>query len=746
MQELQLYIESERLDLFKDETVSLTQTIQNIKQIDKVFTAFTKTFSVPASKTNNKIFQHYYNFNIVDGYDARKKKAGKIELNTLPFQTGLIKLEGVSLKNNLVHSYKITFFGNTVELTDILGEDKLGSLAFSNSKYDLTYSAAGVLAKMQQATGANAYVITPLITHTDRLFFESGVNRQGSSNLWYHNSEHQGVYWNQLKFALRLYEIIKEIEIKYTVANGYNANLVFSEDFFSTSNPSFYDLYMWLHRKSGAVQPDQQIATFESLVNNWTASATQIIVDYSTITIPAALVTGANKILSTNITCTPIVADAAKPYSVIVSLNGSTVFTSTQAAGTQNVLLPFNFLVANGVYTVSIVHPQSSGTIVFTSIEWETVGETGTGFYTDTATRNTFTASESFDFQIPQQIPDVTIMSFLTGLFKMFNLVAYVNDSGTIVVRPLEERTEGDVQIANAFNTRVVEDGGTVESLSCLEASLTTLGASNYSYYTSADIEGLDAPVNYDISKYVDTNESEVNIALPYKEIIYAYEGTGTYLAKQHNQLFGTSWGALKYIGGTDTDGTGGLNYNASTEIYKVIAPFEHMKYERLVNVTNSLLTTIQWGWSVNENSQPYIGKPLIFYGIRQSGGYDISYRTSSNSASSEDAYWIPSNALYQSSSDGKENIHFNNELNEYEVNSDQFTDTLFSVYHSEYIIDVFNQARRLTQITSYLPLRIIYNFKLNDTFTINTKTYRINSITTELQSGKSKMELLNKV
>ena len=746
MQELQLYIESDRLDLFKDETVSLTQTIQNIKQLDKVFTAFTKTFSVPASKTNNKIFQHYYNFNIVDGYDARKKKAGKIELNTLPFQTGLIKLEGVSLKNNLVHSYKITFFGNTVELTDILGEDKLGSLAFSNSKYDLTYSAAGVLDKMQQATGANAYVITPLITHTDRLFFESGAHAQDSNNLWYHNSHHQGVWWNQLKFALRLYEIIKEIEIKYTVANGYNANLVFSEDFFSTSNPSFYDLYMWLHRKSGAVQPDQQIATYESLVNNWTASATQIIVGYSTITIPAALVTGPNKILSTTITCTPIVADAAKPYSVIVSLNGSTVFTSTQAAGTQNILLPFNFLVANGVYTVSIIHPQSSGTIVFTSIKWEIEGDSSTGFYTDTATSNTFTASASFDFQIPQQIPDVTIMSFITGLFKMFSLVAYVNDSGTIVVRPLESTLDSPAYIANAFNTRVVADGGTVESLSCLEASLTTLGASNYSYYTSADIEGLDAPVDYNISQYVDTNQSEVNIALPYKEIIYAYEGTGTYLAKQHNQLFGTSWGALKYIGGTNSDGTGGLNYNTSTEIYKVTAPFEHMKYERLVNVTNSILTTIQWGWSVNENSQPYVGKPLIFYGIRQSGGTDISYRSSSNAASSEDAYWIPSNALYQSSSDGKENIHFNNELNEYEVNSDQFTDTLFSVYHSEYIIDVFNQARRLTQITSYLPLRIIYNFKLNDTFTINTKTYRINSITTELQSGKSKMELLNKV
>tara|TARA_R110000765_G_scaffold29294_1_gene69979 strand:+ start:1589 stop:3724 length:2136 start_codon:yes stop_codon:yes gene_type:complete len=711
MQELQLYIESDRLDLFKDEMVSLTQTIQNVKQIDKVFTAFTKTFSVPASKTNNKIFKHYYNFNITNGYDARKKKAGRIELNTLPFQTGRIRLDGVTLKNNLAHTYKITFFGNTVELTDILGEDKLGSLAFGDSKYDLTYSAAGVLAKMQQATGANAYVITPLITHTDRLFFESGVNAQGSNNLWYHSSHHQGVWWNQLKFALRLYEIIKEIEIKYTVANGYNTNLVFSEDFFSTSNLSFYNLYMWLHRKSGAVEPDQQIPTFESLVNNWTASASQIIVDYSTITIPATLVTAPNKITTNTITCTPIGADAAKPYSVVVSLNGSTVFTSTQAAGTQTILPGLNFLVANGVYTVSIIHPQTSGTIVFTSIEWEISGEVSGGVYNDTATRNSFTASESFDFQIPQQIPDVTIMSFLTGLFKMFNLVAYVNDSGEIVVRPLEATSGVD-----------------------------------YSYYTSADIDGLDAPVDYNISEYVDTTQSEVNIALPYKEIVYAYEGTGTYLAKQHNQLFGTSWGALKYIGGTDTDGTGGLNYNTATEVYKVIAPFEHMKYERLVNVTTSGLTTIQWGYSVNENEQPYIGKPLIFYGIRQSGGFNISYRSSSNAASSEDAYWIPSNALYQSSSSGKENIHFNNELNEYEVNSDQFTETLFSVYHSEYIIDVFNQARRLTQITSYLPLKIIYNFKLNDTFTINAKTYRINSITTELQSGKSKMELLNKV
>ena len=73
MRRLQLYIGNDRVDLFKDETVSLTQTIKNVKDLKKVFTEFTQTFSVQASRVNNKIFKHYYNFDISGGFDARKK-------------------------------------------------------------------------------------------------------------------------------------------------------------------------------------------------------------------------------------------------------------------------------------------------------------------------------------------------------------------------------------------------------------------------------------------------------------------------------------------------------------------------------------------------------------------------------------------------------------------------------------------------------------------------------------------------
>ena len=143
MRKLQLYIKDQRVDLFKDESVSLTQTIKNVKELKKVFTEFTQTFSVPASSVNNKIFEHYYNFNISGGFDARKKQTARIELNDLPFKDGKIALQGVELKNNLAHTYKITFFGNTVDLKDILGDEQLSSLSFSDF-FDRTYDFSTV--------------------------------------------------------------------------------------------------------------------------------------------------------------------------------------------------------------------------------------------------------------------------------------------------------------------------------------------------------------------------------------------------------------------------------------------------------------------------------------------------------------------------------------------------------------------------------------------------------------------------
>ncbi len=151
MQKLQLYIQDTRVDLFKDESVSITQTIQNVRDIKKIFTEFTQTFSLPASKTNNKLFKHYYNFNIDGGYDGRNKVSAKIELNSIPFKKGFVKLEGVTLKKNKPYTYRVTFFGETINLKDLLGDDDLASLADLNA-LTLNYNSATVKSKLSGAT------------------------------------------------------------------------------------------------------------------------------------------------------------------------------------------------------------------------------------------------------------------------------------------------------------------------------------------------------------------------------------------------------------------------------------------------------------------------------------------------------------------------------------------------------------------------------------------------------------------
>ena len=229
MQTIELYIEGQRVDMFKDESVTITQSIKNVKDIDKIFTSFSKTFSLPASKINNKIFKHYYNFDIVGGFDARIRKASNIELNNLPFTDGLIKLEGVDLKNNKPHTYKITFFGNTVTLKDTLGDDKLSGLT-SLTNLNKTYDAVSVKASLQADPTTND-IIVPLITHTQRLTFDTASSNNEAGNIGFNNGNVHGVLYTDLKYAIRLHSIIQAIETKYP-------SISFSNDFFNNTNQS----------------------------------------------------------------------------------------------------------------------------------------------------------------------------------------------------------------------------------------------------------------------------------------------------------------------------------------------------------------------------------------------------------------------------------------------------------------------------------------------------------------------------
>ena len=708
MQKVQLYIEGERLDLFKDEVISITQSLKNIKDLSKIFTEFTQSFNVPASKINNKIFQHYYNFNIINGFDARSKKAASIELNYFPFKDGYIRLDGVDLKKNKAYSYKITFFGKTVNLKDLLGDDQLDSLDLSAE--DTDYNDTTVISKMNVDVDATNLVV-PLITHSSLLHYNSLLDVDESNNLHYDASVNQGVLWTELKYALRIDTIIQAIQLKY--------NLVFSDNFFNNTNEVYYNLFIWLHRKSGNVIPaTQNITDYSFAVNDWLvdpvvgsnltmSNGTSLIITEENVTPPNLI--GRFKLHITN-------TDTTNPYRVTINRNGQDWYNSGNIIGNQilDILLSAE-LISSGNY--NFIFSSFTDAHEF-DVELELLNTVGDPLSGGTIYGNAWSSTflldsddANFRFSINQQIPEIKIIDFLSGLFNMFNLVAYYYNN-VIIIQTYDEYFD----FLNTGYWNLTDEEWQDELNKWNEI-------------------GTGSGRVYPIDKYIDVEESQVNVGLPYKQINFNFQGTRSFLANQYNQLNNIKWGELRYT-------LDNRLYDAPNEVYNIRVPFEHMMYERLVNKGSKINTNVQYGYCVNENQQPYIGSPLLFYPIRQSQLNYISVR-SSTSHQGLTSIIVPSNSVSLYSGVSTNNINFQLEFNEFQLD-DAFTNTLFEAYYKTLISESFKTKRRLTIVKAFLPLKIIYDLKLNDLLQIYDQNYKINSITTNLTTGESKIELLN--
>jgi hypothetical protein len=675
MVSVSLYIDGTKVDLFQDENISLTQSIQNVRDISKVFANFTQTFTIPASKVNNKVFKHYYNFSINNGFDARKKVDASIELNYLPFQKGKVQLMGVNLKNNEVFAYKIVFFGEIVDLKDILGEDKLSGLGWL-SNFSRTYSPANVLADLQTdgvniTVGGTTYtdaLCMPLITNTSQLFYDSvGVpadyfNADGTINPLGANifvdtpAVDNGVYYEELKYAIRIYLIILAIEQSYPIE--FDSSSFFKD----TSKAQYYDLYMWLHREKGfAFKNTQVTAGYFAFPSDTTM--TRVFSTPSTLVV-FNLVGGESILYSLNVTTAP-----AADFKVSLFRNGVLYAEQTFAGTTTGTIL--SGTMTNGNYTVTVTGTSGNSIALQWSINDSVLSESATF----SGSSSTLPSTNVFDAQL--QIPEMRIIDFLTSLFKMFNLTAYKLPDGKIMVETLDD------------------------------------------YYANGTPRRID--------EYIDITSSQIDAALPYQQVTFEYQGRGTKLAALYEQAENVGWG-------TET-------FEIDNEIlgnpYKISVGFEHTQFERLPG------TDVQTGYFIDDNNEPYIGMPLIFYRELITSGTAISFLSAATSPSSITSYCIPMNSVSTSDSTSAKVSHFFPETNEY-TPTDTFDETLFSEYYEDYINDLFDTRRRLFRYKAVLPVGFLYQFGLQDTLQIFDTKYIINQITTNLTTGESTLELLN--
>lgn len=687
---IQIYINGLRADTFKDESVSITQSIQNVRDVGKIFTDFTQSFNLPASKNNNKIFKHFYNFNIDGGFDARTKITTKLELNFLEFKTGVLQLNGVKMKNNQANSYNVTFFGNTVNLKTLIADDKLDALDLS--AFDHTYSKTEVKSALSSNTHiGSGGVVYPLIQAlSNRYIFNSDSSNTEAYNVAFRNSgngsQNTGVTYTDLKPAIRLQEVIDAIEARY--------NITFSSDFFNNSEP-FASLYLWLARNKGRIGTNtegEQILT--KIVGNWQLSgSSNFAFNLGNTTWSVNINSADNIIYAANLSIVP--SDASVVYSMyaIDNVSGIRLAEAANVSGSN----PLTFTLDENTtanYEIQWIVESTSAltftpTLELNALDISNPLSGGTNNYIVTGGTN-----DTLGFiYINQNVPDLKIIDLLTGLFQTFNLTAFINDQNIIEVKTLD------------------------------------------SFYSSG--------TSYNITSSVEMNNSDINMALPYNDIQFKFQEPDSFLAINFNRINNQVFGDLLSPPSRDTTIDVGTKYT-------IELPFAKMVYERLSDQnTSSSLTNnqseIQWGWSANEDQESDLTKPLIFYNVNQnisSVDSKLSFKDGVNAtqASGLTTFNRPSNVNLNSS----QTLNFGSELDEYlgTINSQ----SLFQNYYSTYISDVFNIKRRITKVKAYLPLSILLNYNLNDKFIINDISYKINTVKTNMLTGESNLELLNEL
>lgn len=737
MQRLQLYIEEtpdvyRLVDLFDNENVELTSTIQDIRDIGKVFTDYSQSFTVPASETNNKIFRHYYNYYITDGaYDARTKKKARLEINYLPFRRGKIFLNSVNMVNNNPHSYVLTFYGETVSLKDLIGDFKLYDLSqqtfFKAIEHNYDNSTVkGAFETGITYDGDSSALIYPLISAEKRLFYHSDAasdtdffNTNG--NLYVDgdsDNNGRGLEYTDLKPAVKCKYIIDAIEERF----GIN----FTDDFFENST-AFSNLYMWLSRESGNIIDyftdsetglTQKIIT--QLVGFTTTSSTETMTDDDLLLITQSATTQPT---THTITCTvtPDDSNNESPYTIkiIDTFTNEILANEVTVDGGESaqVFLPQTVDTETRNYSFKFVVENFDASATFTATVSASVSLINQGTELnrqdhDANDGNSITPELKITFDL--HLPDMKIIDFLTGIFKMFNLTAYFIDD------------EGDADFGKIY----------VDTLD--------------NFYADAVNNKLGGLI--DLDKYLDVSKHTVHSTLPFNRIDFLYKETDTILMSQHSAEFGEIFGNSEYI-------PEGVDFGKK---YEIKLPFSHLKYERLYDLDDDSITDIQWGYAAGgefdakENLTPPEGdynprkvEALLFYGIRETSiSTAIAFRNSTDNVSSISNYWRPSNGNEEGtlSTAPAFSINFDVESDEWQRKNYGVVDTnsLFNKFYKSYIESVFNAAKRTFKVTAYLPPNILVNYKLNDQIKIQDKIFRINSISTNLMTGKSELELLN--
>ena len=672
----ELKILGSKVDLYKDENIDVINSVIDIKDISKNTNAFTRGFTVPASANNNQLFKHYYDADLDNSFDARTKISAEILLDGISFKTGFIQLTKVNIKKNKPTSYSINFSGGLNGISKAAGDKKLKDLNLT--AYDHDYDSATVNTGLQSSLFSGDLIYNAL---TKKQLYINSVGTDGTqtdtlSNISYDGAAAAGLIWNDLKPSLKLIVLIEAIETLL--------GITFSRHFFDTTE--FQNLFMWLNpSKKKEIEGNTQIIDWTT--NN--AGAVWMNVDTDIGTYPCNADT--NDYVSLYMRLTP--TDLNIEYTLKMYVDDDVFFEATHTGIFQNGF--FN------QYPIWTLYGDAGAGAQTKNVYWEVVANQeftfvaelfqsldieSNGFYTTDAATQTIDSK----FILSENMPDLKIIDFLKGLFSMYKLIVLPLPDGTYKVIELD------------------------------------------AYYA----EGT----SYDVTKYIDFEEWDVNRGKIFNEISFTFQEPTTRNNIFYEQINDRGFGDEELILREDQSDITSEQLEGDSFTLKL--PFEQVIFERLEDQVDGLAGNFTYGAIVDEDNEPVNPKPIIFY----------NYNTVSNSKGIA--------FLGDTPGDRTQLQRFNNPLHASELVNPLYSTTfsreqniwdntyldnnLYSNHYSNYINDTFNIKKREYKYKAYLPLNIITKLELNDLLIIKGSFYRINKYSYNIITGETDLELIN--
>jgi hypothetical protein len=497
---------AKRVELFDDEKISITSSVQDIADISKIKMDYSQSFTVPATEKNNVIFSHWYENSIDNGFDAGIRKDSYIELDTIPFRKGKIQLEKASIKNGYIQNYSITFFGGLLSLKDLLKDKYLRDLNFSS--YAFNYTGDDI--KNRITGGLDNNIKFPLITSKNVWQYGGGGTTESN---WDITQSATPIKTTDLFPAMRISEIMKVIQ--------NDLGISFQGSFLS--NPRFTNAFLWLKNTDTFVKKsDSKIIDFTSVTSGY-----ESIFDLATNTFNYTIPSYPSYVITSSLAITTTTTGV--PFKLDIYLNGKLNYSVNLV--TNNSTQSVNIGLSNsGKYQFYI----SSDTALTFSTNYHYVeGYDEYDPYNSTYNQiitsdlNAISASQTITilFDVAGYMPEMKVEDFFTGILKMYNLTCYSNEPNIFQVKQLEDwYYEGKILDISKY---IISDEFAIDRVP-------TYKTIKFEFEKSQNLLSVaylsNSTVGYgDLFYQLNNDGSEYNVKLPFENMLFN-KFTGTNL------------------------------------------------------------------------------------------------------------------------------------------------------------------------------------------------------------------------